>query len=298
MFRAKLLRGGFASACLVCATHSVAVAAVSVCADPAERSSLSLAFAEHGKSAIDPGPGDTNQKNHELDLIFRGSSSKAFVGAGHNYTVLDINGIVPETNGHLHTTFFVLHMLKTFDGGELRISIAPTLSASSNAMRNLDEYAGDAFQLLGAVVWRQHISEQWSWRFGLCGDHRFGDYQLYPLISAHWRPNADWMIQLGFPTSQLRYQVSTRLASRLRIMPDGNEWFVLDAGLTNSSQFIYEAYALEWIFDWQVHEKFSLSASIGRQLDSHYEMTLLDGTRARLQSDSVTRIGASLEWRF
>jgi hypothetical protein len=114
----------------------------------------------------------------------------------------------------------------------------------------------------------------------------------------HWKPHPDWTVQVGFPIVQLAYRVSAQLTSNIRIRPDGNEWYVLDKTLTNQSQFVYEAYALEWTFDWQAHENFVVSASIGRQMHNRYEMTLLDGSRVRLSSDAATRIGAALEWRF
>ena len=84
----------------------------------------------------------------------------------------------------------------------------------------------------------------------------------------------------------------------IRIAPDGNEWFVLDRNLENHSQFVYEAYALEWIFEWALNESFAITASVGRQIDNRFEMTLLDRSRVRLSSDPATRVGAALEWRF
>ncbi len=118
------------------------------------------------------------------------------------------------------------------------------------------------------------------------------------MISMRWQPHPDWTVQVGFPIVQLAYRVSTQFTSNIRISPDGNEWYVLDKTLTNQSQFVYEAYTLEWTFDWQTHENFVVSASIGRQMHNRYEVTLLDGSRVRLSSDAATRIGAALEWRF
>ena len=113
-----------------------------------------------------------------------------------------------------------------------------------------------------------------------------------------WQFHPDWNLQLGFPNSKLSYQISAPLSSTLRIGPDGNEWFVLDKSLTISSQFVYEAYTLEWAFDWQLHDDFTITASIGRQFHNRFEMTLLDQSRVRLSGDPVTRVGAALEWRF
>ena len=121
---------------------------------------------------------------------------------------------------------------------------------------------------------------------------------MYPLLGVSWEPNPDWNVQLGFPNSHVSYQLSDRLSTQLRFAPDGNEWQVFDRSLAIRSQFVYEAYALEWAIDWDLLENFTLSASVGRQFDNQYEMTVLDQSRVHLTADDVTRIGAALEWRF
>jgi hypothetical protein len=147
-------------------------------------------------------------------------------------------------------------------------------------------------------VWGRRVSDRTSLRYGLCGDHRFGDYQVYPVISVQWQAHPDWTIQLGFPSSWLSYQISKRSSSMIRIKPDGNEWHVMDRDLVNRSQFVYESFAFEWTFDWQLRESIAITASVGRQFDNRIEMTLLDQSRVRVSGDAVTRLGAALEWRF
>ena len=41
-----------------------------------------------------------------------------------------------------------------------------------------------------------------------------------------------------------------------------------------------------------------LSASVGREFDRHYELTLLDDSEVRLPGDAATRIGVALAWIF
>ena len=142
------------------------------------------------------------------------------------------------------------------------------------------------------------MSDQFNLRYGICGDHRFGRYTIYPSIAVAWQPHADWTIELGFPSSQITYRVSKSLTSSLRISPNGNEWYVRDRSMEKKSQFIYEALLLEWAFSWKAHEHIVISASIGRQFHNRYEMTLMDDSRVRLHSDPVTRIGAALAWHF
>ena len=73
---------------------------------------------------------------------------------------------------------------------------------------------------------------------------------------------------------------------------------LLDKELAQHSQFVYESYALEWSFDWQLATKLTLTTSVGRQLHNRYEMTLRDGSRVRLAGKSVTRYAAKLRWCF
>jgi len=269
------------------------LAAVDVCQEPPADSHLSIGCDNHSKSAIEQKLGETDQENVYFDLAINSAGDKPMFSAGHRYTILNVDGIEPETNAHLHTTFVAFHRLSQTDQRSFRLSIAPAFSASSNVARNRG-FSADALQILAAVVWGRRMSDRVRLRYGICGDHRFGSYQIYPLLSMHWKPHPDWTVEVGFPIVQLAYRVSTRFSSNIRIRPDGNEWYVLDKTLTNQSQFVYEAYALEWTFDWQAHENFVVSASVGRQMHNRYEMTLLDGSRVQLSSDASTRIGAVL----
>lgn len=298
---AKLLsfvvRGYFVCVCLGLIGLSNVLASVDVCEDPDKYSRLSIDIVRYSDSTFANGAGVVGQKNNNFDLMFKTNDDKVLFGAGHRYSIFDVDPLQAGTNGHLHTFFLPLHILTGTDHRSFRASIAPALSASSNVFDNR-KISNDAFQLLVALVWGRRLSDRTSLRYGICGDHRFGDYQIYPVISAQWQPHPDWRIQLGFPTSWLSYQVSARLTSMIRITPDGNEWYVLDRTLVNHSQFVYESFALEWAVDWEVGESFAITASVGRQIDNRFEMTLVDQSRVRLSSNSVTRVGAALEWRF
>ena len=291
------VRSCLAGICLCLSCFSNSLASVDICQQPTAYSHLSIAFYNHEKSLIERSIGETSQENANFDLLFKLNNNWAF-GAGHRYTILNIDPLPLQTNGYLHTFFLPLHRQSQSDRKSFRVSIAPALSASSNVMKSPSEYSADAFQLLAALVWSRQLSDRVNLRYGVCGDHRFGSYEIYPLVSVDWQPHADWTIELGLPTSQLTYQVSRSLTSSLRIAPDGNEWFIKDKGLQKQSQVVYEARMLEWALNWQAHEHFMMTASVGRQFHNRYEMTLLDDSRVRLRSDSVTRIGATLEWRF
>jgi hypothetical protein len=294
---AHLLRSWLASMCLCLSCVSNSLASVDICQDPPAEAHLSIAYVKHDESSFERSLGETRQENFDIDLQFQSNDKWAF-GAGHRYTILNVSRLELQTNGHLHTFFLPVHRMSQADRNSFRFSFAPALSASSNVMKDPGEYRADALQLLAALVWNRQVSEHVGIHYGICGDHRFGSYQIYPLIGVDWELHPDWMIELGFPASQLSYQVSKSLTSLLRIAPDGNEWYVRDESLENQSQLVYQAYTLEWAISWQAREHFSLTGTVGIQFHNRYELTLLDNSRDRLSSESVTRIGAALAWRF
>jgi hypothetical protein len=281
--------------CLCCVSNSLA--SVDICQGPTADSYLSIAYQKHDKSSFENGRGETRQENYDFDLQFN-SNNKWVFGVGHRYTILNVDRLGLQTNGHLHTFFIPLHRLSQAEGKSIRLSIAPALSASSNVMKDPDEYTGDALQLLVALVWNRQVSAQLGFRYGICGDHRFGNYRIYPLVSIDRQLHPDWKMELGFPVTQISYRISKNLVSSLRVAPDGNEWYVGDKDLQEKSKLVYEAYVLEWAFDWRAHEHLSLTASVGIQFDNRYEFTLLDDSRDKVSSESVTRIGAALVWHF
>lgn len=293
----QLARGCPIGVCIFLLCLSNSLASVDVCQQPPDYSHVSVAYYNHGKSAFATGIGQTNQENHNFDLLLKLNETWAF-GLGHRYDILGVDPIELQTNGHLHTVFFPLHKQNESDSKSFRFSIAPALSASSNIMKDPGEYNADAFRVLAALVWSRNLSDRVTIRYGVCGDNRFGSYEIYPSIGIGWRLHSDWTIDLGFPTTRLTYQGSRNINSSLRITPNGNEWHVKNKSMEKQSQLVYEALLLEWAFNWQAYEHFTITASIGRQFHNRYDLTLLDDSQTRLSSDSVTRIGAGLAWRF
>jgi len=271
--------------------------AIDVCQEPADYSHVSFSTYRGEESSLQRDYGAVEQESYNSRLLFNLDDDWS-LGVGHDYTILKFDPLEPETNGHLHTFFFPVHWRSQSDDRRLRISVAPALSASSNVVKDTGEYDSDALQLLGAAVWGRAISEAVELRYGVCADHRFGSYRVYPLLSVDWQPHADWKIELGFPSAAVHYQVSGHVDSSLRLSPNGNEWYVKDKELQNDSRFIHESYLLDWALNWQPLSRLVLTASIGRQFQNRYEMTLRDGRRVDLSSDSFTRIGVGLAWRF
>lgn len=293
----QLVRSCLTGLCLSLCHFSNSLAGVDVCQQPTTFSYLSIAHYDYEKSFLEQGLGEAKKEETNTDFLFILNDNWS-MAAGHRYTVLNIEPLDPQTNGHLHTFFLPLHRESQSDRKGFRLSIAPALSASSNVMKDLGEYNSDAFQLISALVWSRRLSDRAIVRYGVCGDHRFGNYAIYPSVSVDLQPDADWTIILGFPTSQLTYQVSTSLISSLRIAPDGNEWYVMDKSLERQSTFVYKAWLIEWTVGWLAHEHFMVEASVGRHFQNEYEMTLLNEDRVRFRTEPVTRLGVALTWRF
>jgi hypothetical protein len=292
----QLVRSWLVGSWLFLCSYSNALASVDVCQEPAAFSHVSVAHHYHENSTLERGLGGIRQKNNNFDLLFR--LSDWTVGAGHRYTILNVEPLELQANGHLHTFFLPLHRVSQSDNRSFRLSIAPALSASSNVMKDPDEYDADAFQLVAALAWSRQPTKRLTVRYGICGDHRFGNFQVYPLLSVDLQPDSDWTVRLGFPMSQLTYLVSTSLNTSLRIAPDGNEWYVKDKSLEKQSSLVYKAWLLEWSFSWTPNEHFMVKAGVGKQFNNSYEMTLLNDDRVQLDADPVTRLGAALTWRF
>jgi len=293
----SVVRHCLAGLCVWAVGPMAGVAAVDVCQQPLAYSNLSVGFYPGAAADLEDGPGEVEQKTTASELQFRLNDDWS-VGAGHQYTVLDFDQLDLQTNGDLHTFYFPVHWQHQFERTRFRFSVAPAMSASSNVMKDPAQYDADAVQLLAAAEWGRSISESTDLRYGLCGDHRFGSYKVYPLVSLDWQPHANWTVALGFPTTALHYRAGKRFDSVLRVTPNGNEWYVKDKSLQYHSQLIYQSYLLELALNWRLHERLTLTASVGRQFDNQYEMTLLDGSRVQVSSEPFTRLGAALGWRF
>ncbi len=291
------LRKSIIGMCLLLFCTTKGLAAVDICDRPDVSSHASFGALAGNKAKLDDGLGEVEQEDYSVDLGYQFENDWS-LGVGHRYTIFRFGPIEPQTNGHVHTLFVPVHRVKHSEGKSFRLSVAPALSASSNVVKDAGEYDADAMQLLAAALWHRALNDTTGLSYGVCGDHRFGSYRIYPLLSFNWQPRPDWTIKLGFPTASLSYQATRRLNSSLRFGPNGNEWYVKDKTLRNASQFIHESYLLEWALDWQAYKRFVITAGIGWQFHNRYELTLLDGSQVRLSSDSFTRVGASIAWRF
>jgi hypothetical protein len=292
---AALPRPAFAGAvALATLAAAPAQAGVTVCDDPAAHSFVAGAFVYHDRSSLRQRTGATDQENQDLDVLVASPSKPFSYGFGHHYMIFDFSVIEPQTNAHLHTTFLPLHWQRN----DLRLSAAAALSASSNVMGHPQEYESETLQLLFALVLAREINERLTFDYGICGDHRFGAYRVYPVAGIAWQPHPDWQLELGFPRARIGYTLVEQLTTALQIAPDGNEWRVENRDFSAESDFVYKAIALEWITAWEPWPGLSLAVSLGRQLRNRYEMTLASGERVTVSGEPADRIGFEVRWRF
>ena len=284
--------------CYLLFCPAIGLAGVNVCQDPGEYSHVSLSVYSHNEAVIADAVGQSEREGYDLDLLFTMDDTWSF-GAGHYYSNLGVELSGLPTNGHLHTTVLPVHRHSARgDKRRFRLSVAPTLSGSSNVMRQPGEYSSDTLQLLAALIWSRKLSDRLTFHYGLCGDHRFGGYAVYPSVGIDWRPRDEWRLELGFPETWLTYKATRSVSLSLGAAPDGNEWHVKNKNLDRESQLVYEATLVEGVLSWQVRDRVTISASFGRLLDNRYEVTLQDGSQVQLSSDAEARFAASLEWRF
>lgn len=284
---AGLLWGFFACA--------AARASPSVCEAPEFRSFGAVELVEHDRSALAGIPASSRLETRDFALGFAHRSGRFAWGITHRYAIFDFAGIEPQTNGHVHTTTLPLHWRSS--GNRLRFSAAPALSASSNVMGHPQEWQSETLQLLAALVVTSRISDTLDFRWGICGDHRFGEYAIYPTAALLWSPGR-WRVELGFPRFELAFEPGNALRFALSIAPDGNEWHVKDRGLVAGSQLVYEGVAVEWRTEWRVTRRVALSLSLGRQLENRYELALAGGTRLATSGDAVSRVGLGIRSYF
>ena len=292
-----LLRAFLLGIGMVPLAPSVSFASAEVCQPPSDFSHFTVGYYDYDETDIDGMAGQVGRKNHDIDLRFELDETWS-LGLGHRYVILDTGPVELQTNGHLHTVFFPIHREKRSGGKGFRFSFAPSLSASSNVMKDPGQYSADTVQFLAALMWSRELSNRAKLRYGVCGDHRFGNYEIYPAISIGWRLRQKWMFELGFPTTRLSYQATPGVEFALRVAPDGNEWHVKNRDRDRQSQLVYEATLVEWTLNWRARETLMLTVGVGRLSDNRYEVTLLDDGRAQLTGKTVTRMGAAIAWRF
>ena len=109
-----LVRSWLVCLCLCSSCVSNSLASVDVCQEPEADPHLSIAYYKHGESSIERNLGESRQENVDIDLQLK-SNNKWTFGAGYRYTILNVDRLELQTNGHLHTFFLPVHRLSQAD---------------------------------------------------------------------------------------------------------------------------------------------------------------------------------------
>ena len=130
------------------------------------------------------------------------------------------------TNGHLHNWNFPVAGRLVNKDYDLLYLIAPTLSVSSNALKNPELIGSDSLQLNTGLVYKINTSAGSAWLAGFRSDHRFGSYNVYPVVGICMQPAKDWHLQLALPDFSILKKFNHGVSVKLYAEPVGNQWHV------------------------------------------------------------------------
>ena len=213
----------------------------------------------------------------------------------HQYTILDVaNSVAPQTNGHLHS----LRLPVWWRGSQrnLQIGIEPALSISSNMLKNPEEIESESWQLRFAMQKFTPISKHWQWVFGLCGDYRFGDYKIYPVIGAIL-DQANWRIYLSFPDIEVTRIWGNGWSSAFKVEPYGSKWFVKDSQLIQSSDVVFES-LLTSISISKDFSNWSLLFSLQNNSNNNLKLVLQDNSVFTSNINHFSSVNLKASWHF
>jgi hypothetical protein len=294
LFRARSYSHGWPVGLLLAAPCVHGASSLDVCSEPAPERAFRAAYQLYDDASVSGA--DLARDNWAVDAMFR-AGDDWLMGGAYRGTLIDESEAGFRTNGYLHSFYFALHRLRTGDR-RLRWAIAPALSGSSNVTKDSDEYDGEAWQFNFAAVWEWPANDALSYRAGLCADHRFGRYRAYPVLALSLKPHPDWLLEAGFPDTQIHYRPGAVLGAALAIYPNGNEWYVKDDTLEYASMFEYRAWAVDLSLHWRVSEAIALAFIAGMDVDAEYRGELEDGSRPALDAGTVGRAGIEFAWVF
>ncbi len=193
----------------------------------------------------------------------------------HNYTPLNTSGLLEPVHSHLHKFGTLVQLYAQLTRGRIFLGFNPAISASSNVMKDPEQYNRKALQLAGSIHYESALSNNLTSLFGLCSDNRFGFKRLYPKVGVHWKPTTNWHLVLGYPDSRLQQDLSKRISWIASAEPVGNNWYVLDKQKKFDSNYVYRAYRLRLGLEWKTVDSLSLHFWISRRYSQRYRLAFL-----------------------
>lgn len=183
----------------------------------------------------------------------------------YRYDTLLVRSGQPASNGHLHS----LGLTGEWRIGDYTLILEPALQASSNMFKNLD-FSG-ALVLDASGYRNQPLDADRSWQWGLAGDHRFGPYQVYPLLG-YRTPLAGGELELLLP--QLIAYNGPNGRWSITLEKTGRRWATLDKELTVEGKTYYD----DWQFgvEYRLRLPESIEWTVGVGIAFQRELRYLD----------------------
>ncbi|MEE8118016.1 MAG: DUF6268 family outer membrane beta-barrel protein [Gammaproteobacteria bacterium] len=272
-------------------------AGVNICSVDFNKITSRFVYSKSGKESFVNAQGAISQQVVGLDLIGPLPSTdqrQSYFGAGHRYTIFDIDGVATQTNGHVHTFYLPYFHAQQTERGIMRFAVAPALSASSNIIKTRNNWRSETLQLLGGF----RFENSNGWYVGGCADYRFGEFEIYPVFGLRFATMDRWQLEIGFPDSAARYRLHDEFNLQITIGPDGNQWEVADEAFSQRSRFGYQSFLLAFSLDWKPLKRLSVSFGVARHFEQELNLLLINGQRVTLDAEDTNELSASLHWVF
>lgn len=274
------------------------------CAPSLRKSSVRLqAVMDHDAGFQPPYTAELEAVRYNLSALFAPSTQSAegynyLAGFQHGYSSLSLEGLDPaaQTNGHLHTLSMPWYWFRKEDHIERQFGLAAAISTSSNGLKKPDELGHQVLQLWLSWEDRRTINQDWDWLLGVCGDHRFGSFRVYPVAGVVRKFGTEGELRLAFPDARIGWTLNDRLRFDLRLEPMGNDWRVYDQGLQRQSSFQWRSWSVSAEVNWRMFDAFSVLIRTGQRFDQELEFSLVDGSRLESSLEDSFYWSVGLTW--
>ncbi len=294
-------RGATFFACVVFSGELFAVAGNQYCNDDINQHHIGLSTGKLQNAALDSGAEVSFSRDELSTGIIASSEDNHSMAIDFNfqYTIVGFDDAVsPMTNGHLHSWDFPVSWHNKGADYTLDYYLAPVISVSSNVLKNPDLLDREGMQLWTGMLYKKTLNQESAWLLGFRSDHRFGPYQVYPVVGICWQPDANWQLQLALPDFSIRRFFSNGINIKLFAEPDGNKWHVFSKDKTKNSDFIYNAIVTGLSIEWRINSTLRLELSAVKHSRREFSFALDDGTLVETGAKSSTGLAVGAQVLF
>ena len=98
------------------------------------------------------------------------------------------------------------------------------LSVTPSVHSDLEATDGDAFSLMGLLLWKYNAGGPHSWTFGAGANRLFGEYQPVPMFAYSYSTQPDTHYVIGFPASKAEHRFNQDWSLFSKLAPEGGNW--------------------------------------------------------------------------